>query len=272
MAVVHNKELTQREYWDTQWSRLRADGRYASLRWVCGNYVYASLDRLLRSVLPADHTKTFIELGSGPGRWLIYFHKIYGYQVFGCDYSAVSCKLARKNLAEAGVHGTIIQASFFDISDQYDVVFSGGVIEHFENPKATLEIFTRLVSPGGILITVVPNLSGLNGFYRRMLKPETFQSHQVVKLAELRQWHRDIGFRELLGTCYGSVCLSRVPSDVFTRIPWMQRLVWDPFHTGASTGINRGCLALHRIGLRLDHPLISPHLVVVAQRPERQGS
>lgn len=269
MPLTSNAELTQREYWDKQWSRSRGNGQYASLGWIYGNYVYTSLDRLFRSVLRADPAKSCIELGSGPGRWLIYFHKTYGYQVVGCDYSEVSCDLARKNLDEAGVQGTIIQGSFFEIVGQYDVVFSGGVIEHFEDPKRTLEIFARLVRPGGILITDVPNLGGLNGLYRRILKPETFNTHRVIKLADLRRWHREIGFQELLGTCYGSVCLSRVPPDAFKSFPWIQRLVWTPFHTIVSRGTNRGCLAFHRLALRIDHPLISPHLLVVAKRPER---
>lgn len=269
MAIARKEELTQPEYWDTQWSRLRADRRYVSLQWVHGNYVYASLDRLLRSVLRADRTKTFIELGSGLGRWLIYFHKRFGYQVSGCDYSAGGCALARQNLIEAGVEGTIIQQSFFEISGQYDVVFSGGVIEHFDDPKSTLQRFSRLVRPGGILITDVPNLWGLNGLYRLILKAETFHTHRVIRLTELRQWHRELGLRELLGACYGSVCLSRVPPDAFSRIPWVQRLIWTPLLNGVSTAVNRGCLTFHQLALRIEHPLISPHLLVLAQRPER---
>jgi len=265
VSVAKTKDLTSARYWDEQWSRLEVRGNYGSLDWVSKNYVYRSLDRLLRSVLPADPLKTFIELGSGPARWMIYFHKVFGYRVFGCDYSEVSCELARKNLAQAGIAGEIAQADFFKLEGQYDVVFSGGVIEHFDQPDEVLAGFARLVAPGGILITDVPNLGGLCGFYQRRLKPETFETHRLVRLSDIRGWHRALGLEELLATPYGSFSLSRLPGA-----PWrsrlVQRLLWRPFTLLASRGINRLCLTLLRLGLRVDHPLISPHLLVISRK------
>lgn len=260
-------DLTQREYWDDLWSNLRGGTVYADLRWVRRNCVYASLDHLFRSFLPVDPSKTFIELGSGPGRWLIYFYKTFGYQVYGCDWSAPSCELARTNLIQAGVPGTILQSNFFQLRGQYDLVFSAGVIEHFEEPKAVLMNFVRLVRPGGILITSVPNLRGLNRLYWQLLKPETLRTHRVIKLTDLRQWHREMGLQELVGTCYGSIYPSRVPLDAFKGVPWLQRHVWTPVYAVASGGINRICLFLQWFGLRFDHPLISPHLLVSAKKP-----
>ena len=114
MTDIDRGELTQQTYWDQHWSRLKAGSHHTDLDWIRRTYLYASLDRLLRSVLPVDPTKTFVELGSGPGRWLIYFHRVFGYQVSGCDYSPASCVVARENLARAGVPGTICQADFFE--------------------------------------------------------------------------------------------------------------------------------------------------------------
>jgi hypothetical protein len=31
--------------------------------------------------------------------------------------------------------------------------------------------------------------------------------------------------------------------------------------------INRLCLVLHRFGIRIDHPLVSPHLLVISRKP-----
>ncbi len=121
----------------------------------------------LRSVLTADSSRSFLEVGSGPARWMIYFHKTFGYRVSGCDTSPRSCEWARENLAAAGVVATIHQADFFRLEGSYDIVFSGGVVEHFEDPSIPLAAFERLLAPGGILITDVPNLTGLNGWYRR---------------------------------------------------------------------------------------------------------
>ena len=268
MTRTDRGELTQQAYWDQRWRRLDASGDHrADLGWVQRTYLYASLDRLLRSVLPVDPTKTFLELGSGPARWMIYFHRVFGYQVSGCDYSPASCVLARENLTRAGVPGTIHQADFFEFEGRYDVVYSAGVIEHFESPGEILKGFARLVNPGGYLVTSVPSLLGLNGLYRRVLHPETFQTHRTITLAELRDWHRRLGFDEAVATMYGSFCLNRLPADAFQSVPWLQRL-WTPLYRAGWGGSNRACFLLDRLGVRIDGALISPHLLVVARRPE----
>ncbi len=267
MTIADQKELTSAEYWNNEWRRLAPSRCYASLDWVHRNYLYRAFDRLLSGLLPVDPDRTFIEMGSGPARWMIYFHRRFGYRVVGCDYSEVSCDLARRNLAAAGIVGEVMQADFMTIEGQYDVVFSGGVVEHFDRPQDVLAAFARLVAPGGILITDVPNLGGLNGLYRRLLKPETFETHRLVTLADLRRIHAGLGLQEMLATPYGSFTLGRLPTDAFRRFPRFQRTVWRPFHLVASRGVNRACLLMQGAGVRLDHRLISPHLVVISRKP-----
>jgi len=259
--------LTGKEYWDAAWRGRRDGDRYATLGWIGRSYPYRALDRLLRSVLPVDPSRTVMELGSGPGRWLIYFHRTFGYRVFGCDYSPVSCEQARENLARSGIPATIMERDFRALEGQYDVVFSAGVVEHFEDPGGLVETFAGLVAPGGFLVTDVPNLRGLNGLYRRLLRPETFATHRVIDLADLRAWHRRAGLEVVTATSYGSVCLTRLPHDAFAGRPRIQRWLWRPLYRLASGSVNRGCLLLHGLRLRLDHPLISPHVLVVARTP-----
>jgi 2-polyprenyl-6-hydroxyphenyl methylase/3-demethylubiquinone-9 3-methyltransferase len=268
-AKMDRGQLTQVDYWDEHWSRARRSQDCEGLAWVSRSYPFIALDQLLRSVLPADASKTFLELGSGPARWMIYFHKTFGYRVTGCDTSPRSWELAHANLTAAGVPGTILQTDFFALEGTtYDIVFSGGVVEHFEDPSAPLAVFARLVAPGGLLVTDVPNLTGLNGWYRRLLQPETFATHRPIHLAELRRWHRNLGLQEVVATPYGSVSLARLPAAPFPSWPRVQRLLWHPAHRVAYGSLERLCRALHGIGARLDHPRISPHLLVVARKPE----
>jgi SAM-dependent methyltransferase len=260
-------QLTGVDYWEEDWAKTQGTGGDDSLAWIRASYPYLALDRLLRSALPVDRAKTFVELGSGPARWMIYFHKTFGYRVHGCDTSPLSCELAQRNLAAAGVVGTIEQADFFSLDSAYDVVFSAGVVEHFADPLVPLRAFARLVRPGGFLITDVPNLTGLNGFYRRAFKPETFLTHRPIRLVELRRWHRDLGLAEALATSYGSFWLTRLPADAFRHRPSVQRVVWQPAHRVDTGAINRACTVLHRLRIRIDHPIISPHVLVVSRRP-----
>ena len=255
--------LLEHSYWDRHWAQ--GPKRYSDLRWLRGNYSYTVLDGLLRRVLPVDEHRTFIELGSGPGRWLVYFNQTFKYQVFGCDDSPVSCDIARATLAAAGIDGTIIESDFFKLTGTYDVVFTGGVIEHFEDPSVPLAVFARLLRPGGYLITSVPNLTGVNGFYHRVLKPETFVTHRRITLSQMSAWHTALGLRQRLATGYGSFSLLRMPGNAFAHRPRVQRYAYGPAYRFASAVVNRACFFLHASGLRVDYPWLSPNLLVVAQ-------
>jgi SAM-dependent methyltransferase len=257
--------LLESGYWDRHWARGATAARYTDLRWVRGNYSYTVLDSLLQRLLPRDSNRSFIELGSGPGRWLVYFQRTFGYRVAGCDDSPEGCEIARAALAAAGVDGTIIQGDFFKLSGTYDVVFSAGVIEHFEDPSVPVAAFAKLVRPGGFLVTSVPNLGGVNGFYHRVLKPETFKTHTPITLADLRRWHTAVGLDERLATSYGSFSLLRMPGNAFAHRPRVQRYAWGPAYRVAAGLTSRACFMLHRRGKRIDHPMLSPNLVVVAQ-------
>lgn len=265
MTVARTKHLTSASYWNREWSRLSPARDYRSLTWVERNYVYRAFDGICRSVLPTDPGLSFLELGSGPARWMIYFHARFGYRVFGCDYSDVSCQLARQNLAAAGVPGQVWEADFFAFEGQFDVVFSGGVVEHFDNPRDVLARFAGLVKPGGYLVTDVPNLGGINGVYQRALKPETFDTHRLVRLADLRAHHAALGLQELAATPYGSFSLTRLPGTI--RGHAVPSRLWHPLWVAALRTVNRTCLGLGRFGVHLDHELYSPHLLVISRKP-----
>ena len=257
--------LTDSKFWDARWDDTDRNVGFADPRWVTHNYQYAALDRALRSALPRGEPLTFMELGCGQARWMVYFHRVFGYRVFGCDYSPVGCDLARQTLTKAAVSGVVEEADFLQLKGRYDVVMSAGVVEHFENGGDIVAAFARLLQPGGFLITDVPNLAGFNGTLHRLLKPDTFESHRVVRFEDLRAWHRSAGLEETLAMPYGSVSLCRLPRRPFTTRRAAR--AWATFYRLAQGSANRASFALDRIGLAPDHPSISPHLIVIGRRP-----
>ena len=72
------------------------------LGWIRSKYSWVLLDHRLRARLPVDPSKRFLEVGCATGRWLIYFHRTFGYTVTGCDYSETGCAEARQSLARGG--------------------------------------------------------------------------------------------------------------------------------------------------------------------------
>lgn len=265
MASGDNRALTDPKFWDARWDSTDRNTSFADCRWVTRNYQYAALDRALRSALPRGEHLTFMELGCGQARWMVYFYHVFGYRVFGCDYSPVGCELARQTLAAAHVPGEVEEANFFRLEGRYDIVMSAGVVEHFDNGGDVVAAFARLLRPGGFLITDVPNLGGLNGMLHRLLKPDTFDSHRVVRFDDLRAWHRAAGLEETLATPYGSVSLCRLPRQPFVTRPAAR--AWAMIYRVAQGAANRACFALARAGVAPDHPSISPHLLAIARRP-----
>ena len=71
---------------------------------------------------------------------------------YGVDFSELGCQLAERNLALAGVQGTIICEDLFAFAKKqhvgFDFVYSMGLIEHFSTPQAILEEMYSLLKPG----------------------------------------------------------------------------------------------------------------------------
>ncbi len=85
------------------------------------------------------------------------------------DYSDVALELAAENAKDLGVRAEIIKGNLLNNSldsDQYDIVWSVGLHEHFqgENRQKAFDEMYRISKPGGICIVIVPN--SLNLPYR----------------------------------------------------------------------------------------------------------
>ncbi len=106
----------------------------------------ATLDRCiaksLKGFLTPDPDKRLIEVGCCPGKWMIYFHKTYGYRVSGIDYLPAGIEYTKKNLSLNRVEYEDLwreDVLEMEADKQYDVVFSVGFVEHFTDVDPILE-------------------------------------------------------------------------------------------------------------------------------------
>jgi 2-polyprenyl-6-hydroxyphenyl methylase/3-demethylubiquinone-9 3-methyltransferase len=243
---------------------------WADLGWVFRHIAWTTLDRILAARLPRHGQRRLLEVGCASGKWLVYFHRRFGFTVTGCDYSETGCQIARRNLAAAGVPGEVVQQDLFTMAPGgYEVVFSTGLIEHFTDARGVVGKLASALEPGGTLVTVVPNLSGLSGAYHRWLKPETFETHRVVTLEQLHTWHLDAGLEDVESGALGSVVPFRFPRDkVRRRFPRLYRVLWTCGLGPLTWATNRLSLAAFtRAGVRLDGPRFSPYLYAIGVRP-----
>jgi SAM-dependent methyltransferase len=91
--------------------------------------------------------------------------------VYGLDLSPVAIKL----LLDQGLNGVISELPNIPYPDDtFDVVVGSELIEHLDDPGATLVSARRVLKPGGLFIGTTPNM---------MLPPEEVPEHQ-------RTWDR----------------------------------------------------------------------------------
>ncbi len=142
------------------------------------------LFKLFKKVLPKN--KSFIEIGSSIASWPYYFYKNFNYEISGVEFTEKGCDLARMNLDKLKVKKfNIIKADFFDktflrkYNKKFDVVFSAGFIEHFNEPKAVVDKKTTLIKKGGYLITIIPNLKGIYYPLQKILKKSVLAKHNL---------------------------------------------------------------------------------------------
>jgi 2-polyprenyl-3-methyl-5-hydroxy-6-metoxy-1,4-benzoquinol methylase len=169
---------------------------------------------------------SFFEVGCGSSGWLPYFAQTYGYKVSGIDYSEVGCKLAEENLKLLSIpYGDIICRDIFEpdctAGKKYDVVFSYGVIEHFDDPENIVRIFSSFLNEGGLMITLVPNLNGMMGALSRYFVKDIYKMHRVITARQLKNFHTNNGLQVVRAGYAGTFTLSVLPLTKSNR--WLYK-------------------------------------------------
>ncbi len=162
-------ELTDRAFWSEYWS----------------NYQYEKVPEktIYKNYIKDINGKSFIEIGGFPGINAAYFYKNGCKDVslldFFIDRKIVSGFEELNDLPE----GTIkcIESDFFKFSAErlYDITFSFGFIEHFDDTKDVLKRHVDLLSDNGNLFVILPNFRGLNGLIQWLFDRKNLRSHNL---------------------------------------------------------------------------------------------
>ena len=191
---LHASPLTDESYWTTLW-----DGQQHKVRHLRWAYVAnRQLATLFHRALVGFEHPMLLELGCADSLWLPYLARNYESECYGVDFSELGCQLAQRNLALAGVEGTIIYEDLFAFAKKkgvtFDFVYSMGLIEHFTTPQAVLEVMYNLLKPAGTMLTITPNLRGMYTPIARVASPKLLATHRVLTPIALAAALRDVGF------------------------------------------------------------------------------
>ncbi len=128
---------------------------------------------------------TMLEGGCGVGQYVA-FHASRGVNIIGLDFASKTIRRLKAQIPGLKLCvGDVASLPFCDCT--FDLYYSGGVVEHFEEgPERAVMEARRVLKPGGTLLISVPYLSLL----RRLLLTSKSRSWKKVSKASIdSEWN-----------------------------------------------------------------------------------
>jgi len=169
-------------------------------------YTNNLLHKLFSKYLPKSNNIEICEIGCAMSSYLLYFNDYFHFKINGFDYDCESAKKTLNIYKNMGYDANIFCHNFFDIDNitkQYDILFSAGVFEHFENLNESILLTTHYIKKGGFIITLIPNMNGIIGFMQKVLNKKVYDIHIPYKKNDLLYAHEKAGYKTLFCNYYG---------------------------------------------------------------------
>jgi SAM-dependent methyltransferase len=178
--------LTEVKFWDQYWSHISLPLEMARGRSLYLDEILGVFDRYL----PHDKRMSVLEIGGAPGQYIAYLYRQYGIEPNVLDNSPIGCQKTVENFRLLAIPGKAHLGDMFDSNlalPQFDIVFSLGLIEHFQDLEKVVSAHLQFLKPGGILVLGCPNFLGINGVFLKRLMPELVSIHNLSTM-RLKRW------------------------------------------------------------------------------------
>jgi SAM-dependent methyltransferase len=226
-------EKVSKKYWDDSWATNKIPNFVVPYQPGLKNYPKRYWHQYFCDVFSGMETgkMKLLEIGCANSVWLPYFAKEFGFKIFGLDYSEIGCQQEKQILSQAGVECEIICVDFFSppeaILEEFDVVISFGVAEHFEDTAACVQAFAKFLKPNGLMITIIPNMVGLIGWIQKLINRPVFDIHVLLDSHDLAESHKLSSFQVMdcnyfMSTHFGVCNLNGIPTK---SIEWFIKKV-----------------------------------------------
>jgi cyclopropane fatty-acyl-phospholipid synthase-like methyltransferase len=193
----HTTDKAGKTYWDAAWQATAQPRLVVPNDRGLRNHVRRRFHEFFYGLMNSRRGQKVIEVGCANSIWLPYFATEYGCTVTGLGYSTAGCASAEAILKTAGVAGSIIHGDVWnppaDLVGAFDVVSTYGLVEHFEPTEDILLALAKLLKPGGLMITIVPNMVGWAGLVQKYLNRPVFDIHVPINLKTLQTAHQRAG-------------------------------------------------------------------------------
>jgi len=243
-------DLTTQKFWEKYWNSKNL------LQEVRNNHEFANI---FQQYLTGKKYRTMLEIGGFPGYYAIYFAKYWGFTSTLLDFvinnQLLTKLLQLNNLTNQQVK--VIKTNFFKhkVTEKYDLVFSKGFIEHFEDTEDVIRRHWQYVRKGGTMIINLPNFIGFNGIYQLIHDPANLNAHNLTSMDmdRLNKAVKTLKPKKYFVIYGGGVLV------------WLEKLNTKPLITRLTTNfLGLLGLALSKIGIR--GRFVSPHIFIIAEK------
>lgn len=168
-----NNEMTDRYYWEQYYKGKSLDlDAIETIGKVYDKYWSVCVD---------EKTKSVLEIGAFPGRYLTYVSNKYNLRPTGLDFQS-DLTLIDKTLRAFGINDfDLINEDFLQWkpSTTYDLVLSIGFVEHFENYDEVISKHSEILNKGGALFFQIPNKRYLRKWYGQIADSDNLKAHNL---------------------------------------------------------------------------------------------
>ena len=190
------KPRTDNNFWTRQWENIPF--RLVNLNSDFDIEIFKLFCRM-KDLLNDTHNVNILEVGCGGSVWLPFLRKTFGWEITGFDYNSLGVKKAKMLLKKMNVEGLILKRNLFDdnkdLINKFDIVYSGGFIEHFDNFEKVILILKKFVKRDGYILTTIPNLFNYSNFIEKIVGKKNLSAHNYINMEELVNGHKINGFQ-----------------------------------------------------------------------------
>lgn len=224
---MNDNQLTDRNFWLKYWQS-KPDLIFE----VPANYPFVAD---LGQLIDTHKVKSLIEIGGFPGHysaWAIRKKKIDCTLLDYVIHEPIVHELEKANHIPEGAID-LLETDLFSVkpSRQYDMAFSNGLVEHFQDTADIVGRHAQFLKPGGVLYFTIPNFRSLNGWFQKTFDPANYAKHNIscMDRNHLRKACEEAGLEdiEVRYEGYFMLWLEDAQSKP-TWLRWLRTAIWLP--------------------------------------------